>query len=296
METFVIGLSIASILFMVALGLAIIYGTMKVINLAHGEMVMIGAYTTVLATKHLGFNLYLCIPLAFLVTAAFGYVIERTVVRRLYGRLLDTLLATWGIALILQQLIRIHFGLGLFGIHIDGLGSDLQNVPVPSELQQAFHVLGANIPVYRAFIFVMALLLGAVSWWLIFKTRFGNQLRAVSVARNTAAACGINDKRVNTLAFAYGSGLAGIAGVLVSGFKTVSPDMGTPYVVDAFLVVVAGGVGHLTGTLLSAGILGEVQSFVAAWLNDVYGRTVLFSVVILILLFKPQGLFVTKSR
>jgi len=121
-------------------------------------------------------------------------------------------------------------------------------------------------------------------------------LRAVSVARNTAAACGINDKRVNTLAFAYGTGLAGIAGVLVSGFKTVSPDMGTPYVVDAFLVVVAGGVGHLTGTLLSAGILGEVQSFVATWLNDVYGRTVLFAVVILILLFKPQGLFVTKSR
>lgn len=296
METFVIGLSIASILFMVALGLAIIYGTMKVINLAHGEMVMIGAYVTVLATKHLGFNLYLCLPLAFLVTAGFGLAIERTVVRRLYGRLLDTLLATWGIALILQQLIRIHFGLGLLGIQIDGLGSDLQNVPVPSELQQTIHFLGANIPVYRAFVFVIALLLGAITWWLVYRTRFGSQLRAVSVARNTAAVCGVNDKRVNMLAFAYGSGLAGIAGVLVSGFKTVSPDMGTPYVVDAFLVVVAGGVGHLVGTFLSAGILGEVQSFVATWTNDVYGRTVLFSVVILILLFKPQGLFVSKSR
>ncbi|WP_395446166.1 urea ABC transporter permease subunit UrtB (plasmid) [Aminobacter sp. UC22_36] len=296
METFVIGLSIASILFMVALGLAIIYGTMNVINLAHGEMVMIGAYTTVLATKHLGFNTYLCLPLAFLVTATFGLIIERTVVRRLYGRLLDTLLATWGIALILQQLIRIHFGLGLFGVEIDGLGSDLQNVPVPAELQQAFQLFGANIPVYRAFVFVAALALGAITWLLMFRTRFGSQLRAVSVARNTAAACGINDKRVNMLAFAYGSGLAGIAGVLVSGFKTVSPDMGTPYVVDAFLVVVAGGVGHLLGTFASAGILGEVQSFVATWANDVYGRTVLFAVVIFILLFKPQGLFVTKSR
>ena len=296
METFVIGLSIASILFMVALGLAIIYGTMKVINLAHGEMVMIGAYVAVLATRHLGLNLYLCLPLAFLVTACFGVIIEKTVVRRLYGRLLDTLLATWGIALILQQLIRIHFGLGLFGIHIDGLGSDLQNVPVPVELQQTIHFLGANIPVYRAFIFVCAVLLGAVTWWLIYKTRLGSQLRAVSVARNTAAACGINDKRVNTLAFAYGSGIAGVAGVLVAGFKTVSPDMGTPYVVDAFLVVVAGGVGHLVGTFLSAGILGEVQSFVATFANDVLGRTVLFAVVILILLFKPQGLFVSKSR
>lgn len=296
METFVIGLSIGSILFVVALGLAIIYGTMNVINLAHGEMVMVGAYTTVLATTHLGFNIYLCLPLAFVVAAGFGYIIEKVLVRRLYGRLLDTLLATWGVALILQQLIRIHFGLALFGIHIQGLGSDLQNVPVPPELQQTFQLLGANVPVYRAFVFVCAIALGAISWWLIYRTRFGTRLRAVSVARNTAAACGINDKRVNSLAFAYGSGLAGVAGVLVSGFKTVSPDMGTPYVVDAFLVVVAGGVGHLSGTLAAAGILGQVQSFVATWLNDVYGRTVLFVVVILILLFKPQGLFVTKKR
>ncbi len=296
METFVIGLSIGSILFVVALGLAIIYGTMNVINLAHGEMVMVGAYTTVLATTHLGFNIYLCLPLAFVVAAGFGYIIEKILVRRLYGRLLDTLLATWGVALILQQLIRIHFGLALFGIHIQGLGSDLQNVPVPPELQQTFQLLGANVPVYRAFVFVCAIALGAISWWLIYRTRFGTRLRAVSVARNTAAACGINDKRVNSLAFAYGSGLAGVAGVLVSGFKTVSPDMGTPYVVDAFLVVVAGGVGHLSGTLAAAGILGQVQSFVATGLNDVYGRTVLFVVVILILLFKPQGLFVTKKR
>ncbi|MBP0583452.1 MULTISPECIES: urea ABC transporter permease subunit UrtB [Labrys] len=296
METFVIGLSIGSILFMVALGLAIIYGTMKVINLAHGEMVMIGAYVTVLATRHLGLNIYLCLPLAFFVTAMFGLAIERSVVSRLYGRLLDTLLATWGIALILQQLVRIHFGLALFGIKIDGLGADLQNVPVPVELQQTWHLLGANIPVYRAFVFGVAVLLGAATWWLLYRTRFGSQLRAVSVARNTAAACGVNDKKVNALAFAYGCGLAGVAGVLVSGFKTVSPDMGTSYVVDAFLVVVAGGVGQLLGTFAAAGILGEVQSFVATWLNDVYGRTVLFAVVILILLFKPQGLFVTKSR
>ena len=296
METFIIGLSIGSILFVVALGLAIIYGTMKVINMAHGEMVMIGAYTTVLATTHLGLNIYMCLPLAFAVAAGFGYIIEVTLVRRLYGRLLDTLLATWGAALILQQLVRIHLGLGLFGIHIKGLGADLQNVPVPAELQQTFHLLGANIPVYRAFVFFCALGLGVISWWLIYHTRFGMRLRSVSVARNTAAACGINDKRVNSLAFAYGSGLAGVAGVLVSGFKTVSPDMGTPYVVDAFLVVVAGGVGHLSGTLAAAGMLGQVQSFVATLLNDVYGRTVVLGVVILILLFRPQGLFASQKR
>lgn len=197
METFVIGLSIASILFIVALGLAIVYGTMKVINLAHGEMVMIGAYVTVLASKHLGLSIYSCLPLAFLVAALFGLAIELLVVRPLYGRLLDTLLATWGIALILQQLIRIHFGFALFGIQIDGLGSDLQNVPVPVELQQTLHVLGTNIPVYRAYVFGVAVVLGLVSWWLIYKTRFGSQLRAVSAARNITTACGVNDKRIN---------------------------------------------------------------------------------------------------
>ncbi|TXH35543.1 MAG: urea ABC transporter permease subunit UrtB [Rhodospirillaceae bacterium] len=296
METIIIGLSIASILFLVALGLAIIYGAMKIINLAHGEMVMIGAYVTVLATKHLGANLYLCIPIAFIVTAAIGYGLEVIIVRRLYGRLLDTLLATWGVSLILQQLIRIHLGLGLFDIHIDGLGSDLQNVQVPELLRQTLTLGDANIPVYRAFVFIVAILLGCITWWLVYRTHFGAQLRAVSVARGIASCCGINEKRINSLAFAYGSGLAGIAGVMVSGFKTVSPDMGTPYVIDAFLVVVAGGVGHLFGTVASAGILGELQSYVSSILNDVYGRTAVFATVIAVLLWKPQGLFVIRSR
>lgn len=296
METIIIGLSIASILFLVALGLAIIYGAMKIINLAHGEMVMIGAYVTVLATKHLGANLYLCIPIAFIVTAAIGYGLEVVIVRRLYGRLLDTLLATWGVSLILQQLIRIHLGFGLFGFHIDGLGSDLQNVQVPELLRQTLTLGDANIPVYRAFVFIVAILLGCITWWLVYRTHFGAQLRAVSVARGIASCCGINEKRINSLAFAYGSGLAGIAGVMVSGFKTVSPDMGTPYVIDAFLVVVAGGVGHLFGTVASAGILGELQSYVSSILNDVYGRTAVFATVIAVLLWKPQGLFVIRSR
>jgi urea transport system permease protein len=243
----------------------------------------------------LGVSLYVCIPLAFLVTAAIGYALEVAIVRHLYGRLLDTLLATWGVSLILQQLIRIDLGLGLFGIHIDGLGSDLQNVQVPDLLRQTISLGDANLPVY-AFVFLVAALLGLITWWLIYRTSFGSQLRAVSVARSIASCCGINEKQINSLAFAYGSGLAGIAGVMVSGFKTVSPDMGTPYVIDAFLVVVAGGVGHLFGTVASAGILGELQSVVSSVLNDVYGRTVLFATVILILLWKPQGLFATRNR
>ncbi len=296
METLIIGLSIASILFVVALGLAIIYGTMRIINLAHGEMVMLGAYVTVLLTRNFGANLYVCIPVAFVVTGLVGMAIELLVVRKLYGRLLDTLLATWGIALILQQLIRIHFGLGLFGIEINGLGSGLQNVPIPAELQQTWHLMGANIPIYRAFVLLIAILLGVFTWFLIYRTEFGSRLRAVSAARGVASACGINDRRMNSLAFGLGCALAGVAGVMVSGFKTVSPDMGTPYVIEAFLVVVGGGVGHLLGTVSSALLLGELQAAVSVVTNDVYGRTALFLAVILILLFRPQGLFAPKTR
>lgn len=296
MEILIIGLSIASIFLLVALGLSIIYGTMNVVNMAHGEMVMIGAYTTVLAIKHLGFNIFLCLPLAFLTTALLGYGIERFLVRHLYGRLLDTLLATWGVAIVLQQLVRVNFGLSLIGIEIAGLGPGLQNVPVPEILQSSISMWGAHVAMYRIFVMVVAIVLCLFTWWLMTRTSFGTQLRAVTKNRKMAACCGIDDKKINGLAFAYGSGLAGIAGVAVSGFMSVSPDMGTPYVIDAFFVVVSGGVGSLLGTLGASVGLGELQSFVANISNDVYGRVAVFFAVILILLFRPQGLFSTKTR
>jgi urea transport system permease protein len=296
METIIIGLSIASIFLLVALGLSIIYGTMNVVNMAHGEMVMIGAYTTVLAIKHLGLNIFFCIPLAFLATAALGYGIERFLVRHLYGRILDTLLATWGIAIVLQQLIRINFGLSLFGIEIDGLGPGLQNVPVPAILQSSVSIMGSQIASYRLFVMIIAVVFCVFTWWLMTRTTFGTQLRAVTKNRKMAACCGIDDKKINGLAFAYGSGLAGVAGVAVSGFMSVSPDMGTPYVIDAFFVVVSGGVGSLLGTLGASIGLGELQSLVAYISNDVYGRVAVFVAVIMILLFRPQGLFSTKTR
>jgi urea transport system permease protein len=296
MEPIIIGLSIASILVLVALGLAIVYGTMNIINMAHGEMVMIGAYTAVLCTIHLGLHIIWAIPVAFLVTGAIGYALEYGVVRHLYGRLLDTLLATWGLALILQQLIRIEFGAVFLGFHIKGLGPGLQNVAVPEFLQTTITIGDASVATYRAFILLVTVALIVITWWLINRTSFGTQLRAVSRRREMAACCGIDDKRINSLTFAYGSGLAGVAGVMVAGFKTVSPEMGTPYVIEAFLVVVAGGVGSLFGTIGAAGLLGEIQAIVANVLNDVYGRTVVFATVILILLFRPQGLFARKER
>ncbi len=296
LDVLFIGLSLSSILLLVALGLAITYGAMGVINMAHGEMVMVGAYTTVMSSIWLGVNFFVAIPLAFIVTALIGLLIERIVVRRLYGRLLDTLLATWGMAILIQQAVRLEFGLSFLGIHIEGLGPGLQNVTVPQVLQRTFSVAGAEINTYRSFIILVAVAFTALTWLILYRTPIGTQVRAIMRNRQMAAACGVDVGRVNALTFAYGSGLAGVAGVMMSGFKTVFPDMGTAMVVDGFLVVVAGGVGNLLGTVLSAGILGEINGLVAAGTNDILARAVVFGVVILIIIAKPRGLFAFKGR
>jgi urea transport system permease protein len=296
LEVLFIGLSLGSILLLVALGLAITYGAMGVINMAHGEMVMVGAYVTVLSGIYLGANVFVAIPLAFIVTALLGLLIERVVVRRLYGRLLDTLLATWGIAILIQQAVRLEFGLFFLGIHIPGLGPGLQNVAVPGILQGTMSIGGAEINRYRAFIILVTAILAVLTWFIMYRTSIGTQVRAIIRNPKMAAACGIDVTRVNALTFAFGSGLAGIAGVMMSGFKTVFPDMGTSMVVDGFLVVVMGGVGSLLGSVLSAGILGEINGLVAAATNDILARAVVFGVVIAIIVLKPKGLFALKGR
>ena len=296
LEVLFIGLSLGSILLLVALGLAITYGAMGVINMAHGEMVMVGAYVTVLSGLWFGTNIFIAIPLAFIVTALLGLLIERVVVRKLYGRLLDTLLATWGIAILIQQAVRLEFGLSFLGIHIQGLGPGLQNVSVPDILQGTFRFAGADINRYLAFIILVTAMLAIATWFVIYRTVAGTQVRAIIRNPKMAAACGIDVTRVNALTFAFGSGLAGVAGVMMSGFKTVFPDMGTSMVVDGFLVVVMGGVGSLLGSVLSAGILGEINGLVAAATNDILARAVVFGVVIAIIVLKPKGLFALKGR
>src|SRR5258708_4236582 len=263
---------------------------------AHGEMVMIGAYVTVLCGIWLGLNIFAAIPIAFAVTALIGLAIERVIVRRLYGRLLDTLLATWGIAILIQQAVRLELGLSFFGIHIPGLGPGLQNVSVPLTLQGTFMLGSPEINRYRAFIIVVTAVLTALSWLIMYRTPFGTQVRAIIRNPKMAAACGIDVARVNALTFALGSGLAGVAGVMMSGFKTVFPDMGTPMVVDGFMVVVMGGVGSLLGSVFSAGILGEINGLVAAGTNDILARAVVFGVVIMIIILKPKGLFSLRGR
>ncbi len=291
-----IGLSLSSILLLIALGLTITYGAMGVINMAHGELVMIGAYTAVLAGMHLGLNMFVALPLAFVTAGATGLLIERVVIRKLYGRLLDTLLATWGVAILLQQAVRLNFGLSFFDMRIPGLGPGLQNMAVPAFLSGTFDLGGFTVQPYRTFIIVVTLLLTALTWWLMYRTPIGTQVRAIMRNPQMAAACGIDVRRVSAMTFAYGSGLAGVAGVLLAGFKTVQPDMGSAVVVDGFLVVVVGGVGSLLGTLVSAGLLGQINGVVAVATNDILARAVVFAVVVALIMWRPQGLFSYKGR
>ncbi|MBB3971614.1 urea ABC transporter permease subunit UrtB [Hansschlegelia beijingensis] len=295
-DTLFIGLSVGSVLLLVALGLAITYGAMGVINMAHGEMVMLGAYTTVMTSTWLGLGIWWSLPIAFVVTALVGLLIERLIIRRLYGRLLDTLLATWGVAILIQQMIRLEFGLSFFGIHIQGLGPGLQNMSIPDVLAGTINIFGAEFNKYRVFMILVCALMTGVTWFIMYKTSVGMQVRAIIRNARMAAACGIDVKRVNALTFAFGSGLAGVAGVLMAGFKTVFPDMSTPMVVDGFLVVVVGGIGSLIGSILAAGLLGQVNALVAWGHNDVIARAVVFAVVILTIVLKPNGLFAYKRR
>ncbi len=296
LDVFFIGLSVGAILLLVALGLVITYGAMGVINMAHGEMIMVGAYTAVLAQIWLGWGLIASIPLAFASAALLGLLIERCVVRKLYGRLADTLLATWGVAILVQQAVRLEGGLSFFGVHVQGLGPGLQNLPVPEMLQGVVQVGGVAINAYRAFIVASTAVLTLGTWFLLYRTTVGMQVRAIIRNPRMAAACGIDVQRVNAWTFAFGAGLAGVAGVLVAGFKTVSPDMGTTLVVDGFLVVVAGGLGSLLGAVVTAGVLGEVNGVIATLSNDIVGRAVVFGLVILLIVVRPQGLFSFKGR
>ena len=295
-DIFFIGLSLSSVLLLVALGLAVTYGAMGIINMAHGEMVMIGAYVAVLANIWLGANLFAAIPLAFAATALLGLVVERLVVRRLYGRLLDTLLATWGIAILLQQAIRLEFGLSFFGLHVEGLGSGLQNVPVPQVLQGTLRLFGQDLNTYRMFIVLVTAALAGLTWAVLYRTALGMKVRAIIRNPQMAAACGVDVKQTNAITFALGSGLAGVAGVLMAGFRSVSPDMGATMVVDGFMVVVTGGVGSLLGTIAASGLLGEINALVAIFTNEIAGRAAVLAVVIGVILLKPAGLFTFKGR
>ena len=287
------GISLGSILLLVALGLAITYGLMGVINMAHGELMMIGAYATYvvqgLFQKYLpgAFDWYLlaAVPVAFLASALTGAALERSVIRFLYGRPLETLLATWGISLMLQQLVRSIFG--------------AQNVGVenPVWMSGGVQVLGnLSLPYNRLVIigFATAVLLGMT--WLISKTRLGLFVRGVTQNRPIASCMGVNTARVDTYAFALGSGIAGLAGCALSQVGNVGPDLGQGYIVDAFMVVVLGGVGQLAGTVYAAMGLGILNKFMEGWTGAVLAKIAVLVFIIIFIQKRPQGIFAMKGR
>jgi len=281
---FISGLSITSILLIIALGLAIIYGTTGVINMAHGEFVMIGAYTSWFFQTKMGMGLIVSIIPIFIITAAMGFLIERLIIRHLYNRLLDTILATWGIGVILQQLIRLT------------VGSELKYLEIPPYMAESMNMFGQQVSVYRVFIFLFAIAIFILAWFLIFKTKFGMKLRAVTQNKDMASCFGINSGMVYSSTFAFGTGLAALAGAFVAPLKSISPDMGTNYIIDAFMVVVLGGVESLIGTAASSFIIGETSSFIASFSNDTLAKALVLVITILILRVKPQGLFTKKIR
>lgn len=282
------GLSLGSILLLAALGLAITFGLLGVINMAHGEMLMLGAYSTYMvqvlfqrfAPEALALYPLVALPVAFFVTAAIGMALERTVIRHLYGRPLETLLATWGISLILIQLVRVIFG--------------AQNVEVanPYWLSGGIQVLPYN----RIVIIGFALFVVVLTWLLLNKTRLGLNVRAVTQNRNMAACCGVPTGRVDMLAFGLGSGIAGLGGVALSQIGNVGPDLGQSYIIDSFLVVVLGGVGQLAGSVMAAFGLGIANKILEPQIGAVLGKILILALIILFIQKRPQGLFALKGR
>ncbi|GIP44554.1 hypothetical protein J45TS6_30130 [Paenibacillus sp. J45TS6] len=288
------GLSVSSILLLIALGLAVTFGLMNIINMAHGEMIMVGAYATYV-TQNLfvsympssWFNTYylVALPAAFLLAAGVGWMLEVLLIRHLYGRPLDSLLATWGVGMILQQLARTIFGAPNVG------------VTSPSWLKGGVAVTeGITLPYTRLFIILLVAVVLFSMYIYIYKTAAGRRMRAVMQNRNMAGCLGISTRRVDGLTFAIGSGIAGVAGCALTLLGPIGPSIGTYYIVDAFMVVVLGGVGKLIGTVTGALGIGVFNTLFETYTGASIGKVLVFACIVAFLQWKPRGLVALRSR
>lgn len=306
-------LSLGSILILAALGLAITFGVMRVINMAHGDMLMLGAYTAFVITdkvpkilkewadspaqaknsefyrrvaEHLAeYGLYYSIPAAFLVAALAGYILEKVLIRFLYGRPLDSLLATWGVSIILQQAVNLGFGPNLEAMHI------------PERLQGGWAIGAVTVPYYRMFIIGITVLCLTFVYLWFYQTSFGLKIRAVVQNRPMASALGVSTRRVDSLTFAFATGLAGVAGCILAHQFNTKYDMGSTYIVDAFMVVILGGMGQLAGSVAGGALMGTTSSFAEKLIgNASLAKVVVLSAVILCMFVRPSGLFASKER
>jgi len=275
------GMSTSALLIIAALGLVVILGLMRVINLAHGELIMLGAYVSYHLNSVLGVNFYVSLIAAFVVTALIGALIEKIIIKRLYARPMETLLATFGVSKILQQAIALIYG------------PEIKYIQVP--MDGRFTIGEAVVPYYNLFAIVVAVIMVIITWTLFYKISFGKKIRAISQNRNMCECLGIATKKFDTYTFAYGSGLAGFAGAVLSPIRSVSPYMGGGYLTNSFMTVVFGGTGSIVGAATSATIIGESISLIGGFLNDIWAQILVFAIVIIIVRFRPEGLF-TKER
>jgi urea transport system permease protein len=292
-ETMFRGISLSSILLIMSLGLAIVFGLMGVINMAHGELMMVGAYATFITQELFRafvspafFDYYFAVamPMAFLVAAGCGLVLEATVIRFLYGRPLETMLATWGISLVLMQAARVYFG-------------DLTAVAAPAWLSGGVQVMvGVYLPNNRLFIIALSAVCVLAIYAILFRSNLGLRVRAVMQNRNMSACLGIPTRKVDAFTFAFGSGLAGIAGWALTLIGNVEPGLGQNYIVDSFMVVVTGGVGKLAGTIVASLGIGGLNKLLEPSMGAVYGKVCILVLVILFLQWRPSGLFAIKGR
>jgi len=292
-ETLFQGASLASILLLMALGLAVVFGLMGVINMAHGELMALGAYATFVVQnwfraawpERVDLYFVVALPVAFLVAAAVGLVLERGVIRLLYGRPLETLLLTWGASLIIQQGLRLWFG----AANVD--------VSAPRWLSGGVPVMvGLTLPYNRVFIIGLATVSVGAMYWLLFRTSAGLRIRAVTQNRAMSSCLGVRAGLVDATTFAFGAGLAGLAGCALTQIGNVGPSLGQNYIVDSFMVVVTGGVGKLAGTILAAAGLGGLTKGIEPALGAVFGKVAMLVAVILFLQRRPAGLFATRGR
>ncbi|MEK5061476.1 urea ABC transporter permease subunit UrtB [Paenibacillus sp. FSL H7-0326] len=287
-------LSVSSILLLIALGLSITFGLMKIINMAHGEFIMIGSYSTYIMQEMFsslmpkaafGWYFAMAIPVSFLITCLFGYLLEVTLIRYLYGRPLDSLLATWGVGIFLQQLARSIFGAPNLAIIS------------PEWLNGGWNLMeGVTFPYKRLFIIVLVIVCLAGMYVYIYHSHAGRRMRAVMQNRDMAACLGVSTRRVDAMTFAIGSGIAGIAGCALTLVGPVGPTIGTNYIVDAFMVVVLGGVGKLVGTVSGALGIGVFNTLFEWWTTASLGKVLVFVCIVAFLQWKPTGLFAMRTR
>lgn len=287
------GLSLGSILLIISLGLAFTFGLMKIINMAHGEFIMIGAYVTFVFQKYLAASLggvdlgiwfLLSIPAAFLVAGLLGILLEKGLIRFLYGRPLDTLLATWGVGLILQQAARSIFGAANV------------NVSSPGWLNGGLAVLDATLPYKRLFIIALVIIAIAIIYIFLYRSTNGRRIRAVMQNREMASALGVPSETVDALTFGLGSGLAGLAGCVLTLIGPIGPSIGTNYIVDAFLVVVLGGSGGFAGTILAAPLIGIANTVLEFSTTASLAKVLVFVLIILFLQWRPTGILAQRGR